>query len=371
MLRINILLLIYTMLIGCSNAKSDTITIIGKVEGLPTNMVYLWDGFSMKKEKILDSAVYANNQFSFHYTPPADFEPKAVSIRFLNREGMEQILMLQNNFATPPSGINGFVLEKGTTTITGKVTKIEYNATNRLQLTTPGNETEVFYKFDIGFGSMAGTNSANAQYRIDKHKNIIKKYPGSYFLLQRIDNQKYQYNNEQLTDITKAFDDALQNSKSMASIKTYMATRPQKGKPIDTEIMLADASGNTKKPIDTSYQLNMVVFWASWCKPCREEIPTLKKLYEQYKSKGLRIVSISTDEKPELWQKAMAVEKMPWEQYIVDDSSHKKMDTELEILALPAVFFIDKKGVVVGTVRGNDESNYAKFTAIITAALKQ
>lgn len=371
MLRVAILILIYTSFISCTNTKNDTITIVGKVEGLPTNMVYLGDGFSIKKEKILDSAIYTNNEFIFHYTPPADFEPKAVCIRFLNREGKQQTLKVWDNFANPPHGTNAFMLEKGTTTITGKVTQIEYNFTNPMQLTTPGNETEVFYKIDIGFGSMAGTNIGNAQGRVDHYKKIIKTYPHSYFLLQRIENQKYQYTNEQLTALTAAFDASMQKSKSMASIKEYMATRPTKGKPINTEIMLANATGIMNKPIDTSYQLNMVIFWASWCKPCRQEIPMLKELYATYKDKGLHMVSISTDQKPDLWQKAMATEKMPWSQYILDDSTYKQLDTALEILAIPAVFFIDKKGTVVGTVRGNEEGNRAKFTTIIDALLKQ
>src|SRR5882757_10240711 len=61
-------------------------------------------------------------------------------------------------------------------------------------------------------------------------------------------------------------------------------------------------------------QYVLVDFWASWCMPCRAEIPHLKDLYAQYHAAGLEIVSVSIDAHPEAWKRGMGQEQMPWKQ---------------------------------------------------------
>jgi thiol-disulfide isomerase/thioredoxin len=56
----------------------------------------------------------------------------------------------------------------------------------------------------------------------------------------------------------------------------------------------------------------LVCFWASWCKPCKEEIPQLKRLYEKYNSQGLEIVSISVDTNPMDWLNYTKENPLPW-----------------------------------------------------------
>ena len=56
----------------------------------------------------------------------------------------------------------------------------------------------------------------------------------------------------------------------------------------------------------------LVEFWASWCGPCRVEIPHMKEAYERYRGKGFEIVSFTIDNEREDWEIASAEEQLPW-----------------------------------------------------------
>lgn len=95
-------------------------------------------------------------------------------------------------------------------------------------------------------------------------------------------------------------------------------------------------------------------FWASWCGPCRAEIPKMKKIYEEYKSKGVEFLSVSIDAKKEAWDKARNEEKMAWPQGWTTDAGKSVMNT-YQFGGIPFILVLDKDGNIYRkNVRGDE-----------------
>lgn len=93
----------------------------------------------------------------------------------------------------------------------------------------------------------------------------------------------------------------------------------------------------------------MLEFWASWCGPCRAEIPHLRHIYETYKDKGFVIVSISIDKKKEDWEKAVREEKMEWSQLRAEKGFQDPAAKEFRILGVPTCIMLDPEGRIFKT----------------------
>lgn len=86
-------------------------------------------------------------------------------------------------------------------------------------------------------------------------------------------------------------------------------------------------------------------FWASWCGPCRKEIPNLKAVYEKFAPKGLEIVSISIDKDAAAWQKALEEEQLPWRNF----RDETGVADAYSVSAIPAIFLVDGSGTIIAT----------------------
>ncbi len=91
----------------------------------------------------------------------------------------------------------------------------------------------------------------------------------------------------------------------------------------------------------------MLEFWASWCGPCRGEIPHLVKINEKYKDSGFKIISISIDEKDEHWKKAMTEEKMTWTQLNDPHGFNGDISKAYNIQGIPFAILLDPEGRIV------------------------
>ena len=94
----------------------------------------------------------------------------------------------------------------------------------------------------------------------------------------------------------------------------------------------------------------LIEFWASWCGPCRAEIPHMKEAYEKYRGRGFEIVSVSLDEEHEDWQEASIEEQIPWI-YVGDQQAFESESARLYgVMGIPANYLAKGgSGEIVGT----------------------
>ena len=118
------------------------------------------------------------------------------------------------------------------------------------------------------------------------------------------------------------------------------------------DIILADASGKMKNLESLRGNVVLIDFWASWCRPCRMEIPNFKKLYESYHQAGFDIFSVSVDNDMFAWRTALEQEKMPWIN-VRDDQ--KIYSNKYNVSSIPFTILIDKEGKIIAKgLRGPD-----------------
>ena len=93
-------------------------------------------------------------------------------------------------------------------------------------------------------------------------------------------------------------------------------------------------------------------FWASWCKPCRKEIPNILNLYKKYHTDGFEVVSISADTSEAAWKKALDEEKLPWYN---DRDGQQGICNLYKVQYYPTIYLLDADGKVVAKdIRGEE-----------------
>jgi len=110
------------------------------------------------------------------------------------------------------------------------------------------------------------------------------------------------------------------------------------------DFSLPDIQGKAVRLSDSSGKVRLVDFWATWCAPCREEIPMFKELHAAYASRGLTLLAVS-DEDAKTVRTFVEKEGIPWQNLL--DADGKVAEQFGGVLGLPMAFLIDGDGKLV------------------------
>jgi peroxiredoxin len=110
-------------------------------------------------------------------------------------------------------------------------------------------------------------------------------------------------------------------------------------------------SGNSVKLSDLRGHPVIVNFWASWCPPCRAEMPAIQAVHQSYQEHGLVVLGVNAANQDSLDQAQEFIKDTELTFQVLFDSSGE-IQSLYEISALPTTFFIDRTGVIQEVVIG-------------------
>ena len=120
----------------------------------------------------------------------------------------------------------------------------------------------------------------------------------------------------------------------------------------------------------TAYRGKVVLLnvWATWCHPCRDEIPELQAIHVKYQPRGLELIGVSVDSdgSDDAIRSFMTDFRMT---YPVWRDPDERVSSQFLVVGVPATFLIDREGVLRWRKTGPIQPNDASLTAAIEAAL--
>jgi thiol-disulfide isomerase/thioredoxin len=154
-------------------------------------------------------------------------------------------------------------------------------------------------------------------------------------------------------------------SKSAAAT---LALLDKVGKPLDLEFVDA-IKGETVSIKGLRGKVVVLDFWATWCGPCVAEMPTMKKLYAEYKDKGVEFIGVSLDHPREeggldKLKAFVARNEIAWPQYYQGNGFESEFSSGLGIGMIPQVFLVDAEGNLASVnARGRLETLLPEYLA--------
>jgi thiol-disulfide isomerase/thioredoxin len=108
----------------------------------------------------------------------------------------------------------------------------------------------------------------------------------------------------------------------------------------------------------------LIDFWATWCGPCRVDMPNVIAAFEKYHDQGFEILGISLDKDKERLLSYMKEQNMTWPQFFDGQGWDNELSRRFGVNSIPAQWLVDKKGFLRSlNVRGTLGEQVAKLLA--------
>lgn len=197
-------------------------------------------------------------------------------------------------------------------------------------------------------------NEQNRPNQDDKNARLIKEYSFSFSLLSELSRSRGMLSDTELTHLLTLFDASLQKTETHKSLVACAKYQNQTGNSFPRSASFLSPSNRLTTSVLSPTKYTLVVFWASWCDPYRQEIPQLKSLHLKQNQK-LSIVSLSLDQQQRGWHRALQEDKMLWPQLLVNQpNSFVQLDKKYDLKRIPVwlLFSPDYKLIARNTGQG-------------------
>jgi len=370
--------LVFQILLYNAYAQDSTkFTLDGTVTGRNNGKLYLL--YSTKNKRVIDSAEIRNGRFIFHGSIDEPTTAELTDNLKLRKEGYGNYL-------------SDFYLEQGViklSTIDGHFAeaKVAGSKTNEdyQQLTRYINP--VFERI-FELRNQAKADSIKASTFSDSlmfYTSQLKKYlldfiignPDSYIGI--VATQRLSWLEVSADSVLSALNlltPRIKNTRAANKLReTLVNVIGSAIGHIATGFKRNDVNGNLVTLSSFKGHYVLLDFWASWCVPCRNQIPHLKKLYEKYSAEGLKVIAISCDSKYDAWQRAILkdntesfinilsfsdsdMEFLKSHGNVGEASFEGELRKQFNLMPIPVYILINPEGIIIGRY-GATEKNSA------------
>lgn len=361
---------------GCANKKeNDSYLVSGEIQGIPdSTMVALYPMSHSQTDPIAEAMVIGGK---FEFSGKAE-EPILVILSVKDHYGSTRFMLENaeihlkgsvsaedasdgkklysfNDFSVEGSPMSDkfFELMSGRDELDRKFTAMRENYSDIMEIITGGDrdridsvratdrykamsdeENSFFAALDSNYNAVVSANSDNSW--------------GPLMMMALV-----TYLSPQNRELYENFSDSAKNSYygKMVYKELYPLGRPGDKVP---DFTATDIKGGkiSLAEIAKANKYVLVDFWASWCRPCRAEIPNVKAIYDKHHADGFEIVSVSIDEEENPWIKAVEKEGLVWPN--VRDTD-KSIAGKYNVTAVPTMVVIDSEGKLVAeNLRGEE-----------------
>nr|MBA3900830.1 TlpA family protein disulfide reductase [Bacteroidota bacterium] len=113
------------------------------------------------------------------------------------------------------------------------------------------------------------------------------------------------------------------------------------------EISQRNPEGDIVSLSDLRGKVVLIDFWASWCRPCREENPKIVRLYNRFQDKGFEILGVSLDDNKEAWVNAIRDDQLPWKQVSDLQGRNSIVGAKYQVEGIPHTVLVDREGKII------------------------